>query len=181
MGATEFGIYTFAFAWATLLAIPAGIGLPVANVRFIGEYLAAENFAKLRGLIARSRAITLGLGVAIAAVAVAAVLGLRSYIDPQYVVPLCLAMIAVPWVAGLFLESAIAKGFGWVDLAYAPIRLIQPLVLLGGVALILGLGGDATGNWVTGTAAASYVMIVLALQLAIRRRAARLRWIPARG
>ncbi len=51
MGTTEFGIYVFAIAWATILAIPAGLGLPVANVRFIAQYLAGENYEKLRGLI----------------------------------------------------------------------------------------------------------------------------------
>ena len=43
MGATELGIYTYAFAWLALFSIPAGLGLPTACVRFLPQYLEAES------------------------------------------------------------------------------------------------------------------------------------------
>ena len=66
MGATEYGAFAYAFAWVFLLALPAGLGLPVALVRFLPQYAVIGALPKARGLIGRSVSLTIAMSVGIA-------------------------------------------------------------------------------------------------------------------
>ena len=51
LGAADYGVYTYVLAWASLLAIPAGMGFPILVVRFVPEYRIGEQWDRLRGLL----------------------------------------------------------------------------------------------------------------------------------
>jgi Polysaccharide biosynthesis protein len=44
MGSSEYGLYSFAIAWMTLLAYPATLGMTGAGVRFVAQYAAANDW-----------------------------------------------------------------------------------------------------------------------------------------
>src|SRR4029079_16871717 len=44
MGSSEYGLYSFAIAWMTLLAYPATLGLPGSAVRFVAQYAATNDW-----------------------------------------------------------------------------------------------------------------------------------------
>ena len=51
MGSSEYGLYSFAIAWMTLLAYPTTLGLPGAAVRFVAHYAAANDWQHVAGFM----------------------------------------------------------------------------------------------------------------------------------
>ncbi|PEN14497.1 hypothetical protein CRI94_05590 [Longibacter salinarum] len=70
-GAEAFGLFSMAFASASVLAITGGIGLPDALVRLVSEYRVNEELATLRRLVSASERVVLvsTLGLALLATA----------------------------------------------------------------------------------------------------------------
>src|SRR5688572_1428181 len=130
MGASEYGIFAYAYSWINLLALPAGVGLSAVCVRFLAEYSALNQLPKIRGLIGRSAAITMGTGIAIALVASAVVLLAPNLVKASYRIPLLIAVFGVPLLALATLGMQIGRAFGWVALAYGPSQIWQPVMLL---------------------------------------------------
>ena len=130
MGAAEYGVYAYAFSWLFLLALPAGLGLSAVCVRFLAEYVALDDWGKVRGLIGRSAALTLTTGIAIALIAAAVIWFTPNLIRAQYRIPLLIAVFGVPLIALTTLGSQLGRAFGWVALAYGPSQLWHPVVLL---------------------------------------------------
>ena len=130
MGVSEYGVFAFAYSWLYLLALPAGLGLSAACVRFLAEYAALDDWPKVRGLIWRSTLLTLGTGVAIAVVAAAVILIAPGLIQPAYRTPLLLVVMGVPLFALATLGSQVGRAFGWVLSAYSPTQVWQPLLVL---------------------------------------------------
>ena len=82
MGSSEYGLYSFAIAWMTLLAYPATLGLPGAAVRFVAQYAAANDWQHVVGFMKVSSWLAFGCGALVATLAIAAVLYFKSYLDP---------------------------------------------------------------------------------------------------
>src|SRR5687767_1445171 len=120
MGASEYGIFAYAYSWINLLALPAGLGLSAVCVRFLAEYSALNEWPKVRGLIGRSAAITMGTGIAIALVAAAVIMLAPNLIKAPYRIPLLIAVLGVPLLALTALGAQIGRAFGWVAFAYGP-------------------------------------------------------------
>ena len=130
MGPSDYGVYCFAIAWMTLLAYPATLGLPGAAVRFVGQYAAANDWRHAIGFMRTSSWLAFGCGALIAALAIPAVLYFESYLNPDYVAPMIVALAGIPFVALTIVRSEIIRGLGWIALAWGPLQLGQPLLLL---------------------------------------------------
>ena len=78
MGSSEYGLYSFAIAWMTLLAYPATLGLPGAAVRFVAQYAAANDWQHVVGLMKVSSWLAFGCGALVATLAIPAVLYFKS-------------------------------------------------------------------------------------------------------
>ncbi|NET52129.1 MAG: oligosaccharide flippase family protein, partial [Merismopedia sp. SIO2A8] len=59
MGKAEYGLYTYVMAWCLTLAIPAGLGLPRAVLRFVSEYRVQGEWGRMRGVLLSSWQFTL--------------------------------------------------------------------------------------------------------------------------
>ena len=130
MGSSEYGLYSFAIAWMTLLAYPATLGLPGAAVRFVAQYAAANDWQHVVGLMKVSSWLTFGCGALVATLAISAVLYFKSYLNPGYVTPTIVALAGIPIVALTIVRSEAIRGLGWPALAWGPLQLGQPLLLL---------------------------------------------------
>ena len=110
MGIKEFGIYIYAIAWVTILAGPAGLGLPQSVLRLIPEYRAQSDNARLRGLLRGAGIVTVLLGIGFGSVGtlVAVVLGGSSGTNVWFLVT---AACLIPTLALITLDSAIARAF----------------------------------------------------------------------
>jgi len=139
MGASEYGAFTYALTWIFLLALPAGLGLPVASVRFLPEYAAAGSWSRVRGLIGRSISLTIATSVLIAVVAIGFIMLAGDRVPTAYRAPLLIALISLPVFTLMALGSQIGRAFGWVVAAYAPGQIYHSLTLLiFAAAFILG-------------------------------------------
>jgi O-antigen/teichoic acid export membrane protein len=130
MGSLEYGYYSFAIATVALLTYPASLGLPGAAVRFTAQYAAAKDWAHVIGLVRTSSWLVVGCSALVAMVSVPTVLYFRRFFDPGYVLPLIVALAGLPFAALTLVRSEAIRGLGWVGLAWGPLQLGQPLVLL---------------------------------------------------
>jgi O-antigen/teichoic acid export membrane protein len=130
MGAYEFGIYVFAWSLIQPTAVAAAIGLSMAAVRFVPQYLTKENLGHLHGLIRRSVIVVFSLGTLITAAGWLFVEFVQNFLDDYYIEPLRLGMLCIPFLTLIAMISGISRGFGWVGLTYVPQLLSVPGILL---------------------------------------------------
>jgi hypothetical protein len=95
MGSSEYGLYSFAIAWMTLLAYPTTLGLPGAAVRFVAHYAAANDWQHVAGFMKVSSWLAFGCGALVATLAIGAVLVFKSGLDPAYVAPTIVALAGI--------------------------------------------------------------------------------------
>src|SRR6516165_4259888 len=130
MGPADYGLYSFAIAWMTLLAYPVSLGLPGAAVRFVGQYAAASDWQHVVGFMQASSWLAFSCGALIATLTIPAVLYFKPYLNPDYVAPTIVALAGIPFVALTIVRSEVIRGLGWIALAWGPLQLGQPLLLL---------------------------------------------------
>jgi O-antigen/teichoic acid export membrane protein len=135
MGVSDYGTYSFTLAWAALVAVLAGVGLPITVLRFIPAFLSHGDYGRIRGILNASVLITgaVSCGIALVGSAVVILVGGGS---PDWVV------IAGLWIAaGLTMRTLfqeIVRGFRQMALAYAPGMVLRPLfIILGGAAFVV--------------------------------------------
>lgn len=156
MGAAEYGIYIYVVAWASLLAVPAGMGLPLLVVRFVSEYRAGEHWALLRGLLRWGGRRVLAVGVALALAGVASVILVGVDVTGDYTRPLLVGLWLAPLQALLNVTGGVYRGFHRIGRAYAIPVFRHLLVLL--LALVL---------WGAGVGLTSVHALVLTLAAAV--------------
>ena len=172
MGATEFGIYSYAWSWAALLVVPALLGFNAAILRFVPEYRAKTDDRRLFGVIRASQGIVLGFSVGLTLVGELVVFLLKDTMSGYYALPLHIALASIPLVAVMSMQSSFARAFGWVVLASFPRNIGAPLLLVAGVSLLLVVGYDATGVAVLGVALLSYLVMLPVLRMRLAERVA---------
>jgi O-antigen/teichoic acid export membrane protein len=127
MGVSQFGLYAYLMAWATILALVSGLGFPLSVVRFIPAYRAHGEHDRVRGLIRLSRRVVLAAGVVVVIVGMAIALGLGWGAAPAAII---VAIWLVPIGALINVDSSIIRAGGRIVGAYAPSMFIRPLVIL---------------------------------------------------
>lgn len=128
LGPSGYGAYAIAIGWASLLAIPARLGLDNVALRFVTLYRERREVGALRGLLSSSaRAIFLA-SICAAAVALlaAAVMG-RGEIDPLLAV--AVGLLVFPLAAMGWL-SAVIRSFARIFASQAYEQLVRPLLLI---------------------------------------------------
>ena len=135
MGADELGVYVLAFSWLTILAVFSVAGLNGAAMRFIGDPLAQDDFASIRGFLRRSRQIALILSVLIGSVC--ALLVQQGYIgDAEHKIVFYIALSALPIFTVVVLNNGIANAFSWFSISFLPNNVIRPTLFLIAVAVV---------------------------------------------
>ncbi|MGH9424149.1 MAG: flippase [Thermoanaerobaculia bacterium] len=137
MGAAEYGAFAYVFAWIAFLAMPAGLGIPAASVRFLPEYSARRSPSLIRGLLGRGAELTIGTGIVIAAVAMLIILEAGDRVPHAYRIPLIIGLAGIPVTALLTLQAQIGRAFGWIAMAYSPTQIWHPLLLLLAAGVLL--------------------------------------------
>ena len=158
MGASEYGVYAYAFTWANLLSVFATLGFTTGVLRFVPEYLTKRDWAHLRGLIRRVRQLVFLAGLALALVGGLVLLFLRS---PQMdVSALLLGMGLVPLLALMSVQTEMVRGTQRIALAYAPPMLLQPVLALGTAFFVLKALGALTGGATIGAFMPAVLVVV---------------------
>jgi O-antigen/teichoic acid export membrane protein len=178
LGRQEYGIYAFSFAWASLLALVATLGVDRFLVRGIAVYEVKREWGLMKGLLRRGNELVLLTSVAIAAVGCGVALG---WLSASLRIPFCVAMALVPLTALVFLRQGAMQAFGRVVSGQLPEFLIRPLLILLGIVL-LELAGKSI---FTATAALAVnvggvaIAFAVGAALLLRTVPAELRDVPA--
>jgi O-antigen/teichoic acid export membrane protein len=174
MGTFEFGIFVYVWTWVLLIGQALDLGLSTAAQRFIPEYRERGLIDLLRGYIAHSRWIAVGVAIAIAALCAGLVRLLTPHLDAYNVIPLYIACIALPAYALANVQDGIARSYDWVGLGIVPTYIVRQLlltVLMAG-AYFGGLPVDAVTAMILSVAAiwgpALLQMVVLNRRLSTR-------------
>jgi O-antigen/teichoic acid export membrane protein len=170
LGAFEFGIYTFAIAWLMLLSMPATLGLPTATIRFVSQYLVAEKWPELRGLLRMGWIVTLVAGIAFSAVSIGIVYVFIDGMEEYYLWPLTIALAAIPLGALVKLNSEAARAFGWVGLAYVPSQLAYPILLIIASFALIQFQVEASATAMVLATISVFLVVLIWQEVILRRR-----------
>ncbi|SJM90929.1 putative Polysaccharide biosynthesis protein [Crenothrix polyspora] len=140
MGATEVGIYVYAFSLCNLLAIIAGLGLSSSAMKFIGQGLALGEHGSIVGIARIGMQIVLFSGLCVAIAGEVFVHQTNGILSPLYIKALTLAMVAVPAMCLLNWQSTIAQCLNWFAAAFVPSNVTRPLLLISIIILAQNLG-----------------------------------------
>ena len=131
LGVEEYGIYEYATALGLFLGFFAGMGFHKAVLRLISEYIVKQNWPELRGLIRASWLQTLAVSIAIAALGTGFIVWLNSWRGLNHQTSLILGLWLVPAIALMQLQKEMMRALKRIGLAYAPLEVLLPLLLLG--------------------------------------------------
>lgn len=158
LGATEFGMYSLAMAWAGLLTVPALVGMENLSVRHTAAYSAQQRWSHLRGLLRRAFQIVTVISLSLTLVSGAAALALSG---PQGVV-LLVGLLMIPPAALMRIAQAALRGLGHIGEGFVPELAITPSVVL----LLIG-GSVVAGLALTALAAVTIHLVAGLLALAV--------------
>lgn len=161
MGRFEFGIYVYVWAWVGFLGMLSPMGVAYSAQRFIPEYRTRGDLDGLRGFLAGSRWLCLGLGVVAGALVAIVVTALGAHISAYYWLPFMLAAATLPIFTVSSLQDSAARAFNWIDLALLPGFVAHPLAILSVVGVFYLLGGELTAVTTLTTACAAFWIVIL--------------------
>lgn len=159
MGPRGYGAYSFTVAWAGLVAVGAGLGLPATVLRFVPAYVSHRDWPRLRGILRTSVLLTAALtaGLALLGTGIAVLAGGGS---PSW--NLVLGLWLVPLLAFRTLAQEIVRGFRRISLAYGPSFVLRPALIIAGCGAFLHIHGDLSSEAaLLVTAAATVVMLAV--------------------
>ena len=139
IGVSGYGNYAYAIALAQILAVFGSLGLPSGALRFVPEYMARRDWAKLRGMTLRGRQLSAAAGIAIALLAT----GCLMIVRPANLS--LAALVAGVWLTPLIalsdFESQVSRSLHRVGTSYSLPLMLDPLLSIGLVfALMRGAG-----------------------------------------
>ena len=138
VGATSYGIYSYALAWSTVLATLSTLGFNVSLLRFVPAYSAAGRLDLARGVINFAVCWSLSAALLAGAGGAALIILLPSQqLAQEFQMAMLLAMAAVPMITAYALGATLVRAFGGVVSALLPERVARDgllLTLLGGAA-----------------------------------------------
>lgn len=166
LGPTAFGSYAYALNMAQLVASPCDLGGATSGVRFVPQYQAAADRSRLHGVVRFFTVTPLVAGTVAAAIAMGAVVVFGP--GPSSTPVMLLALALIPAYSLAEVVAALNRGFRDLVAAYFPTLVLQPLLVVGAVAIAFVAGDRLTARRAL-EATALAVVVVLALQLVLLR------------
>lgn len=145
LGREGYGRYVLGLTWATVLAIPAILGLDRFMLRGMSVYDVQGRLGLMRGLLRRTHQLVIAASAVVALAGCAVALWA---LDASSRWPLCVAMALVPLTTLTLLRQGAMQAIGRIVVGQVPEYVIRPLLTLAGIgALALAAPGalDATG------------------------------------
>jgi O-antigen/teichoic acid export membrane protein len=141
LGTTSYGTYAWVFSWAMLLLLICRVGFATASLRFVAEFSAREDWARLRGWLRTSHAVIGAASLAVACATALGVLALGERLGEEARRTFLVVCVGLPIYAVLQLLGSILRGLRRILASQVPSTLLQPLLL--GVATLVFV---ATGS-----------------------------------
>jgi O-antigen/teichoic acid export membrane protein len=129
MGSYEFGIYVYVWTWVLLIGQALDLGLATTAQRFIPEYRDRKLLDLLRGFIACSRWLAVGIAAGAALVCAGIVWAIQPWMSDYTVIPLYLACLILPAYALANTQDGISRSYDWVGLGLVPTYIVRQFLL----------------------------------------------------
>jgi O-antigen/teichoic acid export membrane protein len=130
LGTENFGLYTYALAWATLLSIPATLGLDKLLIREVSVYQARSDWGLMRGILSWANSSVLLISTALSLLAAAIAWWLKIDTDPSLVWAIWIALLALPIHSLTNLRMGAMQGLHKIVLAMLPEILSYPILIV---------------------------------------------------
>ena len=172
MGSFEFGVYVYVWTWVLLIGGLFDLGLAQSAQRFIPEYAERQRPDLLRGFLAGSRWLVVGIATSAAVLAALAILVATPWLDHYLILPLFLACLCLPFYALSGVQDGIGRSYNWLLVGLAPPYILRPtlLIALMAAAYAAGLPVNAQGAMLAAVGA-TWLTAILQLLMLNRRLA----------
>ncbi len=169
LGETEFGIFTYVSTWTLVLASVAGLDFPTVSLRFIPQYQSAGHWNRLKGLLIASRRLVLAAGFGLGVLGSLAGLWLCSGNAAPYRSSVIIGVWLIPIWAVIYLQTAQARAFNRIAIAYAPPRMMKPVLLVLTAYAFLIAGGRLTSATLLAASIAVLLAVLFLQRLCLKR------------
>lgn len=180
-GPSGYGVYAYAFSWATLLGSYACAGMEQAGLRLIPTFVASRRTDLLTGFVQMAAAVTLVASLLLAAAALAATVVFDFPREPGVRQGMWLGLLAVPVIAGINLRASWLRSLHLPVWSQLPDKLLRPMVFLMLVVLLWWLAGDAAGPMHLVLLGIASILIAFAAGWYRSRRELKRLRLPAQG
>ena len=126
----QYGIFVVVWVGSVIMGGLACLGVQVAVLRFVPEYLGRRELDLLRGVIVGSRIQGLATSTLFALVGLAGLYTFGDHISGYYLVPLYLGAVTLPMIALGEIQEGLARSFNWANLALWPTYIVRPLLII---------------------------------------------------
>ncbi|MBP1852076.1 O-antigen/teichoic acid export membrane protein [Rhizobium halophytocola] len=158
MGEFEYGIFVFVWVLVVLFGNLSCLGFHTAVIRFLPRYDGDRERNEIRGLTATARIFAMSSASLLALFGFLFLKLLGGAIEPYYVLPLFLALFALPMIALGDVLDGTARASGWPMIGLSPTYIIRPTLILVFMVLAVVWGAPTTAVTAMQAAlAASYV------------------------
>lgn len=125
LGLEGFGIYVIGFTTATILSIPANLGLPELIVRYVSKYNLESKHGEIRGLLTVSNRFVLFSSLVIFVLAGLGIYFFKSQLVHDLKQTLLLSLLLVPVLGYSALRAATLRGYKYILLSEIPDTLLR--------------------------------------------------------
>jgi O-antigen/teichoic acid export membrane protein len=135
IGAESFGIYSYVWAWVTMLAYLATLGFHVSLLRFVPGYRANQQWALMRGVVQFSQRGTAAVGLFVVLLGAGIIVTQYSAMRAELAITFLIGIVTIPIISQHQINSSLVRSFGGIVKALAPERVVRDGVLL----LVVGI------------------------------------------
>lgn len=170
MGEFEYGIFVFVWVLVVLAGNFSCLGFHTAVIRFLPQYDLDKAEAEIRGLTSTARLFAMTSASILALVGMSALHVFGNSIETYYLVPLFLAVFALPMIALGDVLDGTARANRWAVLGLSPTYIIRPTLILVFMLIAVNAGAPATAVTAMKAALAATYLTTLGQFLLVDRR-----------
>lgn len=130
LGASEFGVYSLAYATLMLLTVLGTLGGRGTIIRNISRYIAVQDHNRLKGLLIYCNAVGLSTSLVILGLGLLVTNFCSHYYDHSLISAMQVMLLFLPFSTLLLIRQFVARGFKMIFAALAPESLIRPTLFL---------------------------------------------------
>lgn len=161
MGEHEYGIFVFVWVLVILIGNLSCLGFHSAQIRFLPQFEADNDYERVRGLATTARVFALISSTTIAALGFVALELFGGHIESYYVMPLFISLCILPMVALGDTMEGTARANSWAFVALSPTYIIRPTLILVFMVGAVWLGKPPTAETAMATSLlATYVTTI---------------------
>ncbi len=169
MGEFEYGIFVFVWVLVVLAGNFSCLGFHTAVIRFLPQYDLDRAEAEIRGLTSTARLFAMVSASILALTGIAALRLFGDHIEHYYLVPLFLAVFALPMIALGDVLDGTARANRWALLGLSPTYIVRPSLILLFMLGAVAWGAPATAITAMQAALAATYLTTLGQFLLVNR------------